>query len=263
VADPTSVDQGRLQPVPFVPLADRDRFGTSLPAPLTSFIGREREIADVCALLRGGVRLITLTGPGGVGKTRLAVRVAGELAQVFTEGVVFVPLASVTDSALVPTTVGLTLGVREAGDRPVASRLAEALGDRALLLVLDNFEHVVESTPLVAHLLGSCHRLVVLVTSRAPLRISGEHVFPVPPLAVPDPGEPTALLAETEAVRLFVARARAADPTFALTTENAPAVAAICQRLAGLPLAVELRRPGSGCCRPRRCCLGWPRRYPS
>ncbi len=240
MADPTSVDRSRLQPVPLVPLADRDRFGASLPTPLTSFIGREREIADACDLLLGGVRLVTLTGPGGVGKTRLAVRVAGELAQDFADGAVFVPLASVTDFDLVPTTVGLALGVREAGDRTLASRLADALRDRALLLVLDNFEHVVEAAPLVTHLLESCHRLAVLVTSRTPLRVSGEHVFPVPPLAVPDPAEPTARVAETEAVCLFVARARAADPAFALTTENARAVAAVCQRLAGLPLAVEL-----------------------
>ena len=145
-----------------------------------------------------------------------------------------------TEPALVAPTVATALGVREAGGRPIAERLADVLRDRDLLLVLDNFEQVVAAAPLLAKLLGACPGLTILVTSRAPLHVSGEHLFPVPPLALPDPAGPPEQVAEAEAVRLFVARSRAADPAFALTAENVATAAAVCQRLDGLPLAIEL-----------------------
>ena len=239
VADPLAVDPS--QPAPLVPFPDRDRLGAPLPTPLTSFVGREREIRQVAGLLRRpDVRLVTLTGPGGVGKTRLALRVAHELAPDFVDGVAFVPLAPVTAPELVAPTVAQVLGVRDAGDRPLAERLAAVLRDRAALLLLDNFEQVVVAAPLVADLLAACPNLRVLVTSRATLRVSGEHVVPVAPLGLADPDGPLDRVAEAEAVRLFAERAHAADPAFALVVENVRAVAAICARLDGLPLAVEL-----------------------
>lgn len=223
-------------------LSDQSDIGLApLPIPLTSFVGRERDIAAVAGLLReDGVRMVTLTGPGGVGKTRLALRVAGEVRGWFADGVAFVPLAAVSDPDLVGATVAHALGVREGVDRPVAEHLGDVLQDRSLLLVLDNFEQVVESAPLITTLLGACPNLRVLVTSRAMLRISGEHAYPVPPLSLPDPASAPAQLVEAEALRLFADRARAVDPDFALTPETAAAVAAICHRLDGLPLAVEL-----------------------
>ncbi len=173
----------------------------------------------------GDVRLVTLTGPGGVGKTRLALHVAQDLASAFADGIAFVALTPLTDPALVAPIVATALGVREAGDRSLTDSLADALRDRALLLVLDNFEQVLAAAPLLAELLGACPLLTFLVTSRAPLHVSGEHLFPVPPLALPDPAGPPEQVAEAEAVRLFVARARAADPAFALTAENAASAA--------------------------------------
>ena len=188
-----------------------------LPAPLSPLIGREHEVVEVSAVLRGeGVRLVTLTGPGGVGKTSLALRVAAELSPDFGRGAAFVPLAPVRDPAIVARTVAHALGVAEAGGRSPIDRLGAALRDRHLLLVLDNFEHLLDAAPLVSDLLARCPRLTVLATSRATLRLAGEHVYPVPPLAVPDPDRLPAMdaLADVAAVRLFVDRARAADPAF-------------------------------------------------
>jgi non-specific serine/threonine protein kinase len=242
VADPTPADRSRPQTVPLVPLADRDRPGAALPAWLTGFVGREREVAEVCALLRGDARLVTLTGPGGVGKTRLAARVAASLAPGFPDGVVFVGLAPVADPALVLPTVAQTLGVREGGDRPLVERLGALLGERRQLVVLDNLEHLAEVAPRLAELLAACPRLSILATSRAVLRLSGEQVYPVSPLALPEAARslaPTAAV-EPEAVALFVQRARGADPGFALTAENAATVAEVVRRLDGLPLAIEL-----------------------
>jgi hypothetical protein len=185
VADPTLADRRPPQPVPLIPLSDRTLLGAPLPAPLTSFVGREREVEHVVALLRRpDVRLVTLIGPGGVGKTRLALRAAEALAGGFADGVALVDLTPIAAPDLVAPTVARALGVREAEDRPVADRLVDALRDRELLLVLDNFEQVVEAAPLVAALLLACPLVTVLATSREPLRLSAERVVAVPPLSL-------------------------------------------------------------------------------
>jgi predicted ATPase/DNA-binding CsgD family transcriptional regulator len=244
VAHSPSAERIRSQPVPPDKFGDRERLGATLPTPLTSFVGREREVATVVELVRRPeARLVTLTGPGGVGKSRLALRVADEVEPGFADGVAFVALAPVADPALVVPTVAGALGVRELGSRrPLLDRLAAFLRRRDLLLLLDNLEHVVEAAPALAWLLGSCTRLCILATSRAALHVSGEHDFDVPPLACPDhePLAQAADLGDFEAVRLFVARARTAHAAFCLSDQNAAAVAAICRRLDGLPLAIEL-----------------------
>jgi predicted ATPase/DNA-binding CsgD family transcriptional regulator len=246
------------------PLPDRARFGGGrLPVPLTSFVGREREVAAVVELLReDGVRLVTLTGPGGVGKTRMALRVAEELASEFGDGVVFVALAPVADVALVVPTVAQMLGVRDAADRPVTDCLIEALSDRRVLLLLDNFEHVVEAAADVVGLLGACAGVKAVVTSRAVLGVSCEQVYPVSPLPVPDPGERWDRLVAVEAAQLFAARAVAADPAFCLTPDNAAAVGAICLRLDGLPLALELAAAKSRLLSPAALLTRLERRLP-
>ena len=213
----------------------------ALPVVLTSFVGRERERATVRAMLTQD-RLVTLTGPPGTGKTRLALRVAAEVRDDFVDGVVFVSLAPLTDPTLVLPTVARTLGVRQAGNRSLAAVLQDALRDRCMLLLLDNFEQVVAAAPRVTDLLAACPHVKVLVTSRSVLRLSGERTFPVLPLAVPDPQHFPSLddLRHVASVRLFTDRARDANPDFTLTAVEAPAVATICRRLDGLPLALEL-----------------------
>jgi len=227
---------------PAPPPAPVQRAATDLPRPLTVLVGREREVALVRRLILGdGERLLTLIGPGGVGKTRLALRIVDEIAADFADGAAFVPLAAVADPGLVPAAIARTLGVHEAGDRPLLAGLTRLLRDRHLLLVLDNFEQVLPAAPVVAELLAACPRLTVVATSRAALRLSGECEIPVPPLTLPDPAlPPSGDPADAEAVRLFALRAGSVRPDFALTPANAPAVAAICRRLDGLPLAIEL-----------------------
>lgn len=228
--------------------------GSALPRPpriISSFIGREREAAEVEAFLREGRALVTLTGTGGVGKTRVAVEVARHLeakpAERFRGGVAFVALQAVRDADLVAPTIARAFGLREEPDRAALELIVDQLRAKALLLVLDNFEQVLEATePVVKTLLEECRDLAVLVTSRRALRLSGEQLYPIQPLGLPAAVESVDAVAEiaavetSEAGRLFLARARERNPHFGLTERNAAAVAAICRRLDGLPLAIEL-----------------------
>jgi predicted ATPase/DNA-binding CsgD family transcriptional regulator/Tfp pilus assembly protein PilF len=223
--------------------AERYEPVSHLPAQLTPLIGREREVEAALEIARRpGVRLLTLTGPGGVGKTRLGIRVARDLAADFPDGVCFVSLAPVRDPDLVVATIAETLGLQEMGERPLLERLKSYLRDRKVLLLLDNFEHVAPASPVVAELLRACPTLEVLVTSRAVLHLSGEHEYPVTPLGLPDPERFPAPeeIARYEAVDLFAERARAVRPDFRLDAGDATVVAEICLRLDGLPLAIEL-----------------------
>ncbi len=227
----------------FPPLKTLDIRRNNLPAQPTPLVGRERELEEVLALLRRSyVRLLTFTGPGGTGKTRLGLQAAAELTDEFEDGVFFVALAAVADPTLVAPAITRTLGLTESGSQTAEELLEDYLRDRQVLLVLDNFEQVLESASLLDALLSAAPGLKVLATSRTALRLYGEHEFPVPPLSLPDTGSlpPVEHLTRYEAVRLFVDRARAIRPDFSLTEENAPAVIEICSRLDGLPLAVEL-----------------------
>jgi len=214
-----------------------------LPIPPDPLLGRDEAVAALADLLIGGARLITLTGPGGVGKTRLGLATARAVATHFADGAVcFVPLASLRDHRLVPSAIVGALGLREAaGDGPLEA-LRVHLADRLLLLVLDNFEHVAPAAPLLAEFLAACPRLAILATSRAPLHLQGERRYTVPPLVTPDPATLPTLdaLARSPAVALFVRQGQAAVPGFALSEANATTIAAICRRLDGLPLAIEL-----------------------
>src|SRR5580693_3151359 len=213
----------------------------SLPKPLTSFIGRERELAQAKRLLRGSY-LVTLTGPGGSGKTRLCIALAAAVASDYPDGVYFVPLAPVRDPGLVPSTIAQHIGLQDARDRPLMEHLVSQLRERQVLIVLDNFEHLLVGAPVVTRLLQETTAVRILVSSRSSLRVSGEQECPVPPLTTPaEQAHPTAAsLAACESVRLFTERAAAAVPGFALDDENAEAIAAIARRLDGLPLAIEL-----------------------
>jgi predicted ATPase/transcriptional regulator with XRE-family HTH domain len=230
---------------PFVPqivgrtVAER----SNLPLPPTALIGREREVATVVALLRdSSCRLVTLTGPGGIGKTRLAIQVATDCVPDFPDGTFFVPLASLTDPDLVVSTIARVLGLREIPNRSALEIVRDAIRVKRLLLVLDNFEPVVQAAPVVADLLAACPGSKVLVTSRTVLQLQGERVYDVGPLAVPDLRTPTTSeqLTQYASVQLFVDRAEGTGGNLARTEENTRAVAAICARVEGVPLAIEL-----------------------
>ncbi len=212
-----------------------------LPTPATPLVGRRLEVAAVCALLRRQeVRLVTLTGPGGAGKTRLALAAAAELGPELADGAVFVDLAPVRDAALFGSVLAQTLGAGEGGEA-VEEVLAADLRAKSMVLLLDNLEQLVPHVELVSRLLAAAPRLLVLATSRTPLRLAGEHEYPVPPLALLEPAAASfEQLAANDAVRLFAARAAAVDPEFQLDEENAAGVAEVCARLDGLPLAIEL-----------------------
>jgi predicted ATPase len=225
----------------FPALKSLDARPNNLPTALTSFVGRDREIAELEKLLPKS-RLITLTGPGGTGKTRLALEMATRSLTDFRDGAFFVDLSPVADPALVPSAIATALGAQEETEGTPLDRVRDHLADKELLLWVDNFEHVTDALPAVGEILRATPSVKVLVTSRIALRLPGEQEFPVPPLLLPDPASlpDLASLSQFEAVALFVDRARGVRPDFEVTNESAPAVAEICARLDGLPLAIEL-----------------------
>lgn len=230
-------------PHDFPPL--RSTHATNLPRQLTSFVGREKEIAEVRRLL-ATVPLLTLTGSGGCGKTRLAIEAAGEVLTEYQDGVFLVELAALSDPALVPQTTAAALGVREEPGRPIVQTLVDHLREKRLLLLLDNCEHLLDASAQLADtLLKSCAKLQILASSREGLGISGETSYRIPSLSMPSFASPQQTVAAKdiegyEAVKLFIERAKAAQPSFTLSDQNASAVAQLCVRLDGIPLAIEL-----------------------
>jgi predicted ATPase/class 3 adenylate cyclase len=244
LAHPERLYQLVIQRLPseFPALRSLDARPNNLPLQLTRFIGRQEQVSDIKRQLLNGVRLLTLTGPGGTGKTRLALEVAAETLTAFEDGAWFVDLSPIMDPALVISTIAEILGVKEESGRPLQDALERSVRDRTMLVVLDNFEQVLDAGTAVERLLQAAPRLKVLVTSRSVLHRYGEHEFPVPPFDLPDPGNlpDLASLSRFEAIGLFVERATAVKPDFALREDNALAVAEIAVRLDGLPLAIEL-----------------------
>ncbi|MDP9265703.1 MAG: diguanylate cyclase [Chloroflexota bacterium] len=225
----------------FPAIRDQGDVPSSVPAQLTSFVGREREIEEGSKAL-ADARLLTLTGPGGTGKTRLSIAIAGRVAADFPDGTHWVPLASIFDPELVLPTIGSSLGLADSGSRPVRERVIEHVRGKRALFVIDNFEQVLSAAGNIGEILRAAPGVKAIVSSRAPLRVYGEREFPVPPLGVPERGaaaDPDRL-SQYESVRLFIDRAVAVTPDFRITNDNAPAVAEICARLDGLPLAIEL-----------------------
>ncbi|MGD8584265.1 MAG: adenylate/guanylate cyclase domain-containing protein [Chloroflexota bacterium] len=230
-------------PTDFPPIKSLNRRPNNLPTQTTALVGRKAELAEIEDRLNDDVvRLVTLTGPGGTGKTRLALQSAADLIDRFPDGAYFVDLAPIREPEAIFTAIARTIGLGETGDGPLIAELEKQLRGQKKLLILDNFEQVMEAAVPIAELLQHCPELKLLVTSREPLRVRGEHLYPVPPLAIPRVDRPQSIeqLAKYAAVQLFVDRARAAKPDFELTVENAEAISKICIRLDGLPLAIEL-----------------------
>jgi hypothetical protein len=237
--DPQPIHQLVIEGVPdeFPPIRTLAA-ATSLPVQLTSFVGRERELAELEAR-SGESRLVTLVGPGGSGKSRLAVESAGRRAGDFADGVFFVDLSPIVDPSLIGSAIADVLRVRPMAGDSALNVVRRYLADRRALLILDNFEQLAAAATVVTDLLAAAPMVTILVTSRVSLGLRGELIVPVPPLALPAAQDPISL-DRSEAVALFRDRARAARPTFEITAENAPAVADLCARLDGLPLAIEL-----------------------
>ncbi len=227
----------------FPPLKSLNLFTHNLPAQSTSFVGRLRDVAEIKdLLLQNDVRLITLSGPGGTGKTRLSLQVAEELLGRYPDGIFFIPLAEATDAELVISKIARELEVREGGSQPLLNTLTNYVRDKEMLLILDNFEQVIEAAAVISDLLAAAPAIKIIVSSRTLLNLRAEHNFPVATLSLPSPDQPFSLdaLGENEATKLFVERATAANPRLVLSEENARVVAEICHRLDGLPLAIEL-----------------------
>jgi predicted ATPase len=228
-------------PAEFPPLRAAAGQPHNLPTQLTTFLGREKELGNLLAILRlPEVRIVTLLGPGGTGKTRLSIELAGGLLEMFPDGVYFIPLAPISDPDLVPSTIAQAIGVREGGGLPPLENLKAYLREKRALLVLDNLEQVIDSAAQVSELLRAAPRLKIIATSRVPLHISGEQEFQVPPLPVPAENTRLDEMLRFESVRLFATCLRAVNPDFTVTAENAAVIAEICRRLDGLPLALEI-----------------------
>ena len=228
----------------FPPIKSLNFRPNNLPTQPTALVGRQAELSQIENRLNTDVvRLLTLTGPGGTGKTRLALQSAADLIESFPDGAYFVDLSPIREPESIFTAIARTIGLSETGDRPLIDELRRQLKDQRKLLILDNFEQVMDAAVLIAELLQHCPKLKLLVTSREPLRVRGEHLYPVPPLSIPKADlrqQTVEQIAQYAAVQLFVERAQAARPDFELTSENAAAVTEICIRLDGLPLAIEL-----------------------